>query len=201
MTEWLRWPGCSCGMWVLQSSSCGMQPVGLVPWLKIEPGSPALGATCFSYWATREVPGLLFWVLKGKKKTRIKTKGMTWVNMRFVLNCHLGRQIPLQGGQSVDKHQICGLGAPSVFWCCHCTFLCCWRPTLVCSLQARTADQELVWGEKEWQSWERRLWREHAVCCCNMSGLFLRSWKTSPSIGRGRSLKWQLMFSLLPLHK
>ena len=39
---------------------------GLVPWPKIKPGSPAFGVLCFSYWATREVPGLLFWMLKGK---------------------------------------------------------------------------------------------------------------------------------------
>ena len=41
----------SCGMW------------NLVPWLRIEPGSPALGPCSLSHWTLPETPAVFFFIL------------------------------------------------------------------------------------------------------------------------------------------
>ena len=48
-------PGFSCSTWVF---SCSMWD--LVPWPRIKPKPPALGAQRLSHWTTREVLALLF---------------------------------------------------------------------------------------------------------------------------------------------
>ena len=57
--------GLSCSMWDL--FSCGMRTLSwgmwdLVPWPRLEPGPPALGAQSLSHWTTREVLSLFILV-------------------------------------------------------------------------------------------------------------------------------------------
>ena len=60
------------GVWTLRSRmqtlSCGMWD--LVPWPRIEPRPPTLGARSLSHWTTREVPPQLF-----KKFSKVRKVG------------------------------------------------------------------------------------------------------------------------------
>ena len=55
----------ACGIFIcsMQTLSCGVHD--LVPWPRIEPGRPALGAQSLSHWASRKFPEPVFYTEPG----------------------------------------------------------------------------------------------------------------------------------------